>query len=121
MKHQNTMSNDEINQTIAAHFQSLFAVTDLSTLDFCSSREALNKIESLLTIDDEYDYGEFLREGLNLVGPRGGHHVLNGWGCYALACAHPIHRAHALVRLIKAAKFSPIPNHHHYYTTPVAE
>jgi hypothetical protein len=69
--------------------------------NYCEDLNALYEIESKLTLDQQYTYGDLLRIATENVGPKGGHFTPNGWGCFSLAHASPAQRAEALLTTLK--------------------
>lgn len=68
---------------------------------YCTDYNALRAAEENLDINQEYNYGERLRELTGNTGPRGGHFTPNGHGCFQLAHASARQRAEALVACIE--------------------
>jgi len=74
--------------------------------NYCSDHNAAAEMVTHLTIDEEYAFGEELRFATGNVGPKGGHFVPNGFGCFKLATATPEQRCIAFLK----AKKIPIPS-----------
>ena len=68
--------------------------------NYLNDLNAMFEAEKSLTIDQKYDYGEALRVISQNVGPKGGHFLPNGFGCYALAHLTATQRAEAFLRTL---------------------
>lgn len=68
--------------------------------DFCRDLNAMHEAEKTLNMDKEHQYGEWLRIASQNVGPRGGHFIPNGFGCFALAHLSARQRAEAFLRTL---------------------
>ena len=68
---------------------------------YCNDLNAMHEAETHLDRNQQYDYGEELREISGNVGPKGGHFPPNGWGCFALATLTARQRAEAFLKTIK--------------------
>lgn len=68
--------------------------------DYQKDLNAMHNAENYLGVDREYNYGEQLRRISGNVGPKGGHFIPNGWGCFTLAHLGARQRAEAFLRTL---------------------
>jgi hypothetical protein len=68
--------------------------------DYQKDLNAMHEAENYLGVDREYNYGEQLRRISGNVGPKGGHFIPNGWGCFTLAHLGARKRAEAFLRTL---------------------
>lgn len=72
--------------------------------NFPEDLNACREMEKSLSVDKEHDYGEELRKLAGCVGPKGGHHPLNGWGIIAIAKLTALQRCEAFLRTLNLWK-----------------
>ena len=88
------MTDEQINIAIAE------ACGKTNIGNYCNDLNVMHEAEKTLNIDQQYSYGEMLRVVSENVGPRGGHFLPNGWGCFSLAHLTARQRAEAFVTAI---------------------
>jgi hypothetical protein len=105
-----TMNKEIINKELAEFIKNkspkseAYQLSNLELVDFYNDLNAMHKAESYLSIDQEYEYGEELREISGNVGPKGGHFTPNGWGCFSLAHLNSQQKAKTFAKVISTSK-----------------
>lgn len=84
-----TLTDENLSRQVAEYCD-----TDLK---YSKDLNACAFMEKFLSIDEQFIYGDHLREISFNVGPRGGNHPINGWGCYFLARVDARRRAEAFL------------------------
>lgn len=102
------MTDEQINKTIAAECGFTMSMGLLP--DYCNDLNAIHDAEKQLSLDEEYTYGELLREVSGNVGPRGGHLAPNGWGIFVIANLTARQKAEALLKVFKNREPNEIQN-----------
>jgi len=87
----------EINKAIA---EAISAKPVSPVPDYQGDLNAMHEAENSLGVNREYNYGEHLRQLSGNVGPKGGHFIPNGWGCFCLAHLGARQRAEAFLRTL---------------------